>query len=66
VEEGGRIVDEVASPDGLVSYACMLGGPDGRTLLQCCAPTHEAARVATARDAVLVATDVDVVGAGYP
>ena len=66
VEEGGRIVDEVASPDGLNTYACMLGGPDGRTLLQCCAPTHSADEVSAAGAAVLVATDVDVAHAGLP
>ena len=33
IEEGGRIVEEVAAPDGQSFIACMLGGDDGRTLL---------------------------------
>ena len=66
VEEGGRIVDEVAAPDGLATYACMLGGVDGRTLLQCCAPDHLAAHRSGTREAVLVATEVDVPRAGWP
>ena len=49
VEEGGGIVDELAAPDGLGVYACMLGGPDGRTLLQCCAPDFHADQRSAAR-----------------
>ena len=35
---GGDIVDEIAAPEGLNFFACMLGGDDGRTLLICAAP----------------------------
>ena len=66
IEEGGAVVDEVPSPEGLSTYACMLGGADGRTLLQCCAPSHEAQRQMASSDAVLVATDVAVGRAGLP
>lgn len=66
VEEGGRIVREVAAPDGLGVYACMLGGPEGTTLLQCCAPDFHAGARAAAREAVLVTTEVDVPRAGLP
>ena len=38
VAEGGAIVAELAAPEGLRFYACMLGGDDGRTLLLCAAP----------------------------
>ncbi|WP_026912573.1 SMP-30/gluconolactonase/LRE family protein [Patulibacter minatonensis] len=60
IAPGGRIVDEVAMPEGLGVFACGLGGDDGRTLLACAAPDfHEAARVAV-REAVLLTTTVDV------
>ncbi len=66
IEEGGRILSEVPAPDGLHSYACMLGGPEGTTLLACCAPdSHKEHRQRT-RDSILVVTEVDVPGAGYP
>ena len=32
---GGEIVDAIFLPDGLLAYACMLGGEDGRTLMIC-------------------------------
>jgi sugar lactone lactonase YvrE len=66
VAEGGTIVDEVAAPDGLNVYACMLGGRDGRTLLQCCAPDYHAERRMAARDASLATTLVEVPRAGLP
>jgi sugar lactone lactonase YvrE len=63
---GGEIVDEVAMPEGLNVFACMLGGADGRTLLMCAAPDfHQEARTA-AREAVLLTTTVDVPHAGLP
>jgi sugar lactone lactonase YvrE len=66
VASGGAIVDEVAAPDGLGVYACMLGGDDGRTLLMCSAPDFYAHLRAPAREAVLLATEVDVPHAGRP
>lgn len=66
IAPNGSIVESVPAPDGLGVYACMLGGDDGRTLLMCCAPDfHEAAR-APVREAVLLATEVDVAHAGRP
>ena len=66
VAPGGRIVDEVAMPDGLGAFACGLGGADGRTLIICAAPDfHEEARKA-AREAVLLTTTVEVPRAGLP
>jgi sugar lactone lactonase YvrE len=64
---GGEIVDEIAAPDGLDCFACMLGGDDGRTLLICAAPPDftEASRAST-RDAVLLTATVDVPHAGLP
>jgi len=66
VAPGGRIVDEVAMPEGLGVFACGLGGEDGRTLIACAAPDfHEEARSA-AREAVLLTTTVEVSRAGLP
>jgi sugar lactone lactonase YvrE len=66
VEEGGRLVEEIPAPEGMGVYACMLGGPDGTTLLQCCAPGFLAHERRAADDARLVATDVEVGRAGLP
>jgi sugar lactone lactonase YvrE len=66
VAQGGAIVDEVAAPEGLGVFACMLGGDDGRTLLMCCAPDFYEHNRAPAREAVLVATEVGVPHAGRP
>jgi sugar lactone lactonase YvrE len=64
VREGGEIVDEI--PVGSGVYACMLGGADGRTLFACAAPDfNEHARKA-AREARLLAVQVDVPHAGRP
>ena len=63
---GGEVVDEVAAPDGLGIFACMLGGPDGRTLLLCAAPDFLEHNRAAATEAVLLATDVEVAHAGRP
>jgi len=66
VAPGGRIVDEIAAPDGLGVFACGLGGEDGRTLMACAAPDfHEEARKA-AREAVLLTATVEVGRAGLP
>ncbi len=66
VAEGGSIVDEIAAPDGLGVYACMLGGGDGRTLLMCCAPGFQEHERASANDARLITVEVEVPHAGCP
>jgi sugar lactone lactonase YvrE len=66
IEEGGRIVDELAAPDGFETYACMLGGPDGTTLVLCCAPDSHRERREPTREAKVFATEVDVPHAGLP
>ena len=66
VAPGGRIVDEIAMPEGLGVFACGLGGDDGRTLIACAAPDfNEEARKA-AREAVLLSATVAVPRAGLP
>ncbi|SEO49607.1 SMP-30/gluconolactonase/LRE family protein [Trujillonella endophytica] len=61
---GGRIVEEIALSDGLHSYACALGGEDGRTLLLAVGRTH--GPEARDGDAMLLATEVEVPHAGLP
>lgn len=63
---GGDVVDEVPAPEGLGVFACALGGDDGRTLLLCGAPDFLEHNRAAAREAVLLATEVDVPHAGRP
>lgn len=65
VAEGGRILEERKTM-GLGSFACMLGGEDGRTLFACVAPTfHEAEASANHRASILM-TRVEVPHAGLP
>jgi sugar lactone lactonase YvrE len=66
VAQGGTIVDEVRPPGGLVVYACMLGGADGRTLLICAAPGFREQERMLANDAVLLTVRVNVPHAGCP
>jgi sugar lactone lactonase YvrE len=66
VAEGGAILEEIRTPDGLGVYACMLGGEDGRTLLMCCAPGFQEAERASAHDARLLTVEVEVPHAGCP
>jgi sugar lactone lactonase YvrE len=66
VAEGGEVLAELPAPDGLGVFACMLGGPTGRTLLQCCAPGLSPDDRIANQDACLVTTTVDVARAGRP
>jgi sugar lactone lactonase YvrE len=66
VAPSGEVVDEIAAPDGLGLYACMLGGDDGRTLLACAAPDFFEHLRSHLREAVLLATEVDVPHGGRP
>lgn len=66
VREGGEVTDRLVIGDGRKAYACMLGGPERRTLFVCAASSHSAAKTAVARDGRIVAVDVDVPGAGLP
>jgi sugar lactone lactonase YvrE len=66
VAPGGEIVEEIAAPEGLGVFACMLGGEDGQTLLLCAAPDFAEEARSQAREAVLLTTTVDVPHAGLP
>ena len=64
VAHGGEVLDRVETSQQ--SFACMLGGPDRRTLFALTAPSsdaHEAARVKGGR---IERVDVKVPGAGLP
>jgi sugar lactone lactonase YvrE len=64
VREGGEIADEISPGSGV--FACMLGGSDGRTLFMCAAPDFDEHARAAAREAQLLATQVEVPHAGRP
>jgi sugar lactone lactonase YvrE len=63
---GGEIVAEIAMPDGLTAFACMLGGDDGRTLLICAAPDFDPVARAASHESVLLTTTVAAPHAGLP
>ena len=64
VKEGGEITDTIALP-GRNAYACMLGGPDRKTLFICTAPGSGPTRAGTTDGAIEIVT-VQVPGAGLP
>lgn len=64
VAEGGAIIDLVTTDQPC--YACMLGGPDGRTLFMCTAQTSVAALAAQTRTGHVLTARVAVGHAGLP
>jgi sugar lactone lactonase YvrE len=60
VAPGGDTVDEVHAPDGLGLYSCTLGGPDGRTLMVCTAPSFAEHERKAAKESELYVHTVDV------
>jgi sugar lactone lactonase YvrE len=65
VREGGEILDEVDGGEfGL--YACALGGPDGRTLFLCAAPTFLRDKATVSHRARILTHRADVPHAGRP
>jgi len=64
VKEGGEITDRVATP--APTFACMLGGEDGKTLFALCAPGFRKPEVAGKGAGAIYATTVDVPHAGLP
>jgi sugar lactone lactonase YvrE len=65
VRDGGEVAGRVPTGDRF-SYACMLGGPDRRTLFVCTATTSDPNETAARRDGRVEVTRVDTPGAGYP
>jgi sugar lactone lactonase YvrE len=64
VREGGEVLDEVETSER--AYACMLGGPDGRTLFALTAHSSLAERAAAVREGYVEAASVQVPHAGLP
>jgi sugar lactone lactonase YvrE len=59
IAPGGAVVDAIFLPDQLCSFACTLGGPDGKTLMICAADSNFADRVSR-KSSFLFTTRVDV------
>ena len=64
VQEGGTVVDRVRV--STVPFACMLGGPDRRTLFVATAETHQPEIVKARPSGRIEIATVDVPGAGLP
>lgn len=64
VVEGGEVTDVLDL--GLPTFACMLGGPDGRTLFALTAPSSTPDEVAGQAAGAILMTEVDVPHAGLP
>jgi len=64
VAEGGRVLDRI--PVSTQAFACMLGGPDRRTLFICTAVDSQPERCRETRSGRIETVRVDVPGAGLP
>jgi sugar lactone lactonase YvrE len=64
VAEGGEVVAEVETSQPC--FACMLGGPSGRTLFALTAPSSDHSAMAAARLGRIEVVEVDVAHAGLP
>ncbi len=64
VKEGGEITDRLPTPQA--TFACALGGDDGKTLFALCAPSSNFEHVAGKAEGAIYATTVAVPHAGLP
>jgi sugar lactone lactonase YvrE len=64
VREGGAVAERI--PVGRPAIACMLGGPDRRTLFALTAESFRAEETLRARSARVEIVRIDVPGAGFP
>ena len=64
VREGGEILETIATPQP--TFACALGGDDGRTLFVLCAPSSRPDEVAGKAAGAIYAATVDAGHAGRP
>lgn len=64
VREGGEVTHTISTP--MPSYACVLGGDEGRTLFALCAPDPHPDAVAGKAAGAIYAVEVDVPHAGLP
>ena len=65
VREGGEVTDSIAFTD-VIPVACVLGGPDRRTLLMCVAADWKRDVIMQMRSGRIDACRVDVPGVGRP
>lgn len=66
VLEGGTITHQVPMPHGRFAYACMLGGPDRRTLYMCTAESYLDSVAITRKSARIESIPVVISGVGLP
>ena len=64
VKDGGEVLERIKAGQGV--FACMLGGPDRRTLVMLTADTSDPDAAETGRSGRVEAATVDVAGAGLP
>ena len=64
LREGGEVADRIAV--GTEAFACMLGGPERRTLFICTATATTAEKCRALRKGAIEIVEVDVPGAGLP
>lgn len=64
IREGGEITDRLQPSQR--PFACMLGGPDRRTLFVMTGKTHDPEKARAMRMAKVEIVEVDVPGAGWP
>ena len=64
VREGGEVTDRIAIENE--AFACMLGGPERRTLFLCTAATTDPDACREQRSGAIEIVEVEVPGAGLP
>jgi len=64
IAQGGQVLDIIDT--GMPCFACMLGGPDGRTLFMLVAPGSDAEERRTVASGKLLACEVAAGRAGWP
>jgi sugar lactone lactonase YvrE len=62
--EGGEVTDRV--PVETQAFACMLGGPERRTLFICTAPSSNPEETTAAPAGRIETVEVELPGAGLP
>ena len=65
IAEGGEVLQVIETGD-LCTFACMLGGPEGRHLFIMAAPTSDDDTVSTQKLGKILVAEVGVPGAGWP
>ncbi len=66
VERGGLITHKVPMREGYDAFACVLGGPNRRTLYICTAQSHDQVELKMLRSSCIEAVEVDFAGIGTP